>query len=280
MAYRTILVYFTSSSRSKALLESALAVARRFNAHLIGLYVMPAVEVYVAAEVPVTSGIIDLQRQHYSEEAKTIEAQFAEATSGETLSTEWRLVDGTGSTVPATVMEHARCADLVILSQDEGLEEYGARHKVAEEVMFASGRPVLFVPSAGSYPQIGTHVTVAWNDSREAARACFDAMPFLQSAEHVGILCVNAKDTSMEEAQLPGSELAAALARHDVRCEISQTTTEEISVGDEILSRIADRGSDLLVIGGFGHSRVRELIFGGVTRQVLAQMTVPVLMTH
>lgn len=280
MAYRTILVYFTSSSRSRALVESAIAVARRFDAHLIGLYVMPAVEVYVAAEVPVTADIIDLQRQHYSEEAKIIEAEFSNAASGETLSTEWRHVDGTGSTVPATVMDHARCVDLVILSQDEGLEEYGARHKVAEEIMFASGRPVLFVPSAGSHQVIGNHVTVAWNDSREAARACFDALPFLQSAKDVGILCVNAEDTTMVGAQLPGSELAAALARHEVRCEISQTTADEISVGDEILSRISDRGSDLLVIGGFGHSRVRELIFGGVTRQILAQMTVPVLMTH
>lgn len=280
MAYRTIVVYFTSSSRSDALIESAVGVARKFDAHLTGLYVVPSVEVYVAAEVPVTADIMDLQRRHFVEEAAVIQSAFESATDGETFSAEWRLADATGSTVPATVMEHARCADMVIVSQDQGLEEYGARHKVAEEVMFASGRPVLFIPTAGSYPVIGDHVTVAWNDSRESARACFDALPFLQSARDVGILCVNAKDTSMADASLPGSELATALARHDVRCEISQSVADEISVGDEILSRIADRGSDMLVIGGFGHSRVRELVFGGVTRQILAHMTEPVLMTH
>ncbi len=84
----------------------------------------------------------------------------------------------------------------------------------------------------------------------------------------------------MNDANLPGSELATALSRHDVKCEAGYTQTDDISVADELLSRISDQGSDLLVLGGFGHSRVRELVFGGVTRHILGHMTSPVLMVH
>ncbi len=280
MAYKTIVTYFTSPTRGDALIESAISVAQRFEAHVIGLYVVPPVEIYVAAEVPITADIADVQRRHYSEEAEQIQAAFEKAFSGAGISSEWRVVDATGSTVPETIMAHARCADLTIASQDQGLEEYGSRHKVAEEIMFAGGRPVLFIPTAGSYTGIGDHVTVAWDGSREAARACFDALPFLKKAKEVRLLSVNPDETAMSGANLPGSEMATALSRHDVRCEASHTQTDDISVGDEILSRVSDQGSDLLVLGGFGHSRVRELVFGGVTRQILAQMTVPVLMAH
>lgn len=280
MAYKTIVTYFTSPIRADALIESAIAVAQRFDAHVIGLYVVPPVEIYVAAEVPITADIADVQRRHYTEEAEQIQASFEKAFNDAGVSSEWRVADATGSTVPETIMAHARCADLTIASQDQGLEEYGSRHKVAEEVMFAGGRPVLFIPTAGSYPKIGDHVTVAWDGSREAARACFDALPFLKEAKDVKILSVNPDETAMSGANLPGSELANSLSRHDVRCEASHTTTDGISVADELLSRLSDQGSDLLVIGGFGHSRVRELVFGGVTRHILAHMTSPVLMVH
>ena len=280
MAYKTIVTYFTSTMRADALIESAIAVAQRFESHVIGLYVLPAVEVYVAAEVPITADIADVQRRHYTEEAEQVQTSFERAFNDAGIASEWRVADATGSTVPETVMAHARCADLTIASQDEGLEEYGSRHKIAEEIMFAGGRPVLFIPTAGSYPKIGDYVTVAWDGSREAARACFDSLPFLKEAKNVRILSVNPDETAMSGANLPGSEMATALSRHDVRCEASHTQTDDISVGDEILSRLSDQGSDLLVLGGFGHSRVRELVFGGVTRHILGQMTVPVLMSH
>ncbi len=180
MAYKTIVTYFTSPARADALIESATAVAQRFDAHVIGLYVLPAVEVYVAAEVPITADIADVKRRHYNEEAEQIQASFEKAFNAAGISSEWRVADATGSTVPETIMAHTRCADLTIASQDQGLEEYGSRHKVAEEIMFASGRPVLFIPTAGAYPNIGDHVTVAWDGSRESARASFDSLPFLK----------------------------------------------------------------------------------------------------
>jgi len=147
-------------------------------------------------------------------------------------------------------------------------------------VMIAGGRPVLFIPTAGRFPTIGSNATIAWNGSRESARAVFDALPFLVAAKQVRILAVNPDDTELHGTVLPGSELATALARHGVKCEVARSVAPDIGIGDELLSRLADRGSDLLVMGGFGHSRFREFIFGGATRSILAHMTAPVLMSH
>lgn len=280
MALRTIVVHLTGEASAPALTKAAVGLARRHEAHLVGLYVIPAVEVQVFAEVPVTADLIGAQRDIHTGNAARLKEIFEAAAAAEGIDFEWRTVDAMGNSTADAVMSHGRCADLIICGQSDSSREPAGLIKVGEEVMMAGGRPVLFIPAAGSFPVIGDQVMIAWNGSREAARAAFDSLPFLTRAKQVRILVVNPDSTELHGTHFPGSELATALARHGIECEAAQSVSPEIGVGDEILSRLADRGSDLLVMGGFGHSRFRELVFGGATRSILAHMTVPVLMAH
>jgi nucleotide-binding universal stress UspA family protein len=142
-----------------------------------------------------------------------------------------------------------------------------------------SGRPVLVVPYIGRYPEIGRNVVVAWKAEREAARAVFDALPFLVGAEKVHILEVKERGDE-RPALAPDISIAAALARHGIKTSVHTSQPRDISVGDEILSRLADLSADLLVMGAYGHSRMRELVFGGVTRHIARHMTVPTVLSH
>jgi nucleotide-binding universal stress UspA family protein len=149
-----------------------------------------------------------------------------------------------------------------------------------EEVTLNSGRPTLVVPYIGAAATIGERVMVAWNASREAARAIGDAMPLLERAKVVTVVSVNARPDALGHGEDPGADIGAHLARHGLKVEVERLEARDIDVPNAILSRLADAGSDLLVMGCYGHSRLREMVLGGVTRTILGEMTVPVLMAH
>jgi nucleotide-binding universal stress UspA family protein len=151
---------------------------------------------------------------------------------------------------------------------------------VLVNVMLASGRPVLAIPYAGQFEQIGERVLVAWNASREATRAVNDALPLLMGAKAVTILAVNPKHGIEGHGDVPAADIALHLARHGVKAEAAHTIAKDISEGDALLSYAADLGADLIVAGGYGHSRAREMVFGGATRTLLQEMTVPMLLSH
>ena len=146
--------------------------------------------------------------------------------------------------------------------------------------MLSAGRPALVVPDIGAGKTLGRRVMIAWDTGREAARAVNDALPILQQAEAVTVLSVNPRPGIDLHGEEPGADIALHLTRHGVKVEVQRTQVEEINIGDTILSRLADLGSDLLVMGAYGHSRLREVVLGGVTRTLLESMTVPVLMSH
>lgn len=280
MTYRTLVVSLNAVDRAEALLDVATAMARKNDAHLIGLYVIPALQVYPAVAMQITPEIIEAQRQYYQEQAEKVKGLFDEAVRREGVLSEWREVDASGSTIADVVIDHGRCADLVIASQADEESEYLADTELCERLLMETGRPILFVPAYGEFKTFGTSVALAWSGARESARATFDALPFLQAASNVHLLAVNPPENGDRAAVLAGSEIANTLARHGVKVETHHSAIDEITVGDEVLARISDFGVDLLVMGGYGHSRMREFVFGGVTRQVLQQMTVPVLMSH
>ncbi len=136
------------------------------------------------------------------------------------------------------------------------------------------------VPYIGARQEMGRNVLVAWNGSREATRAVNDALPILERADKVTVLAVNPGKNGNDHGDIPSADIALHLARHGVKAEASQTVSDELEVGSIILSRISDLGADLVVMGAYGHSRMRELMMGGVTRDLLRHMTVPVLMSH
>jgi nucleotide-binding universal stress UspA family protein len=137
---------------------------------------------------------------------------------------------------------------------------------------------VLIVPRYGVFGTVGERVLIAWNGSREATRAAHDALPLLKRATKVTVLSIDPDHDS--QRRVPSADITLHLARHGVAAEADSTVALDIAVGDVLLSRAADLGADLIVMGGYGHSRVREMVLGGATRHLLQHMTVPVLMSH
>ena len=136
----------------------------------------------------------------------------------------------------------------------------------------------MFVPFIQKGGMSLDRVMICWDGSRPAARAVADALPFLKKAKQVEIVIVSEKPNKKDE--IPGADLGQHLARHDLKVELEHITSPDIDVASTILSYVADSGADMIVMGGYGHSRVREFVLGGVTRGMLESMTVPVLMSH
>lgn len=271
MTYKDLLVHVDSSPHCAARLALAVTLAQRFGAHLIGLHVMPtlAISPFIADQFPATK----LEEGHariaqLRDEAKELFAAASQPLGGEA---EWR--ETRGDPVDAVRLA-ARNVDLAILGQPDPGKDHA---DLPEQVVMGSGRPALIVPYARTFANTGECVLVAWNGSAQSARAVNDALPFLRSAERVIVVRVNqARDESAEETSIAGH-----LARHGVTAEASDVVTDrDGNVGDILLSRAADESADLIVMGAYGHSRLRELVLGGVSRTLLGRMTVPVLMAH
>ena len=212
--------------------------------------------------------------------AARLKAAFDEATRNRPFIAEWRNVEIVDMDPATAVIQHGRAADLIVASQSDPEWEMSGFFDAPERLALESGRPVLVVPYAGGSGEIGKRVMAAWSGKREGARAVFDALPLLKAADAITLLCVVGKGADGESGELPGAEIAASLARHGVKVTVRKTIADEIGVAHEILARLADEGSDLLVMGAYGHSRLREMVFGGVTRHILRHMTVPTLMSH
>ena len=278
MSLKTILLHVNDERRVQALVGVAAGIAERNEAHLIGLYAMPPVPTYGATALG--AGLIKTGLTAFRDEAARVHAAFEEATRGRAMVAEWRLIESDRRDVATTVVEQARTVDLVIAGQRDPSFDFSSILDVPDRLVMESGRPVLVVPYAGRFGQIGKRVTVAWNGRRESARALFDALPLLTSAERVKIVWVNPQSEDEATGDLPTAEIGATLARHGIKCEVASSYAPDIKVGDAILSDLADDGTDLLVMGAYGHSRVREFVFGGATRHILDHMTVPVLLSH
>ncbi|WP_270939103.1 universal stress protein [Falsiroseomonas oryzae] len=280
MAIKDILVHLDTTPASAARLDLAAGLAQRHAAHLAGLYVVDvALPVMAGGEMgggAFIAEMIESMRQAALEEGTKIEATFRARLARDGLAGEWRQVEGTTA---GQVALHGRYADLVVLGQPDAGGESPAGAAV-EAALFETGRPVLVVPHAGVPALPGRRVLVGWNASREASRALHDALPLLAGAESVTVLTINADPGSTEHGQEPGADIARHLARHDLPVTVRRITGADISAGDLLLNEAADLGSDLLVMGGYGHSRLREFVLGGATRTLLGQMTVPVLMAH
>ena len=175
---------------------------------------------------------------------------------------------------------HTRYADLVVLGQADPDEPPYVGHRPPEQVVLSSGRPALIVPHRWPLDTLAERVLIAWDASREAARAVSDALPVLAQATSVVVVSVNPKSTPLGHGELPGADIALHLARHKFEVEVRSVETDPMDAGEALLSFAAERGCDLLVMGAYAHSRTRELVLGGATRTILEEMTLPVLMAH
>jgi nucleotide-binding universal stress UspA family protein len=261
--------------------ELAAALAERFAAHLVGLYPVPKPELATSGanfDAAILEPLYREWRETALGQAEVCRQAFEHSAALRGLSAEWRGASDGGDADPVL---HARYADLTILGQiDPDDEAMAMTRPRPERVALACGRPILVIPYAGRYETVGRHVLVAWDASREATRAVADAMPFLAAAETVSVLAIDPQEGPRAHGAVPGADISLHLARHGVKPAVERTVSAGVPPGEVLLSRAADLGADLLVMGAYGHSRARELLLGGVTRTILRSMTLPVLMSH
>jgi nucleotide-binding universal stress UspA family protein len=275
MGLKDVLVHVDNDPACGSRIDVATALAARHDAHLTGLHCMgwPRLPSYIEAFPP---NFLEEQQRQLEGLARQAEARFHERTGRRGIRGEWRADTGD---IVATTKLHARYADVTIVGQ--GIDLADAPYDLTflpQELALGVGRPVLIIPRYGKFETVGERVLVAWNGSREATRAVHDALPLLRRATQVMVLSIDPERDTGD--RLPSADVALHLARHGVKAEGMSTLGLDISVGDLLLSRAADLGADLIVMGAYGHSRVRELMLGGATRHILQHMTVPVLMSH
>lgn len=281
MSVKDLLVVVDLGRSAAERIDVALRMARDFGAHLTGLYVSSPAPLRPSMLEALPPEVLDLQARVEREGADKARALFEERVERVELgiSTEWREAEGD---VGEMAVLHARYADLTVIGQTDPDDDLapGTARDLPQRLILGGGRPVLVVPYAGAFPTVGQRVMVAWNASREATRAVNDALPLLQKAARVTVLSVNPRVGPGGHGEVPGADIALHLVRHGVRAEVASVNTEDLRVDDMLLSQVADMGADLIVMGGYGHSRLGEMMLGGATRHLLRQITVPVLMSH
>jgi nucleotide-binding universal stress UspA family protein len=279
MAFKNLLVHVDDTRACAARVRAAIDLAIAHEAHLSGVYVIPDPSPATFAGGYLPPEMLETFRQAARERADAALARFTEAAQRNRISFETRTDRVIYPAMADALATHARHADVVILGQEDP-DDAETPRSLPEDVTLASGRPTLVIPYIGPAATLGRRVTVAWDASREAARAVNDALPILTRAEAVGVVSVNPGETPFGHGEQPGAEIALHLARHGIKVEVQRIESREVDVANTILSHIADQSSDLLVMGAYGHSRLRELVLGGVTRTILHDMTVPVFMAH
>lgn len=272
MALKDLLVFVDDQPNAEERLRLAAALARRHDAHLTGVHVAGYGPLPPALDGIGVEQVIAAQEDVFRAAAAEAEARFREAMRREGLRHDWRAERGPVARIAAL---EAYCADLAIVGQPS---PDLAAPILPEEIALRAGRPVLVVPYAGRFERFAENPLIAWKTTREAARAVHDALPLLQAAKRATILVVDPDEE--DDGEAPGDDLAVHLSRHDVAATVERTASGGLPIADVFLSRAADFGSDLLVMGCYGHSRLRELVLGGMTRGIIDRMTLPVLMSH
>jgi len=256
--------------------DYATSIAAAFGARIAGIAFLyePVIPDGTLGGVPVD--LIELQREENSKAATGAVSRFEAAARKAGVATETRILDATFGGAATLLARIARRFDLTVVGQAQ--REHGASEELMiEGALFESGRPVIVVPYIQKQGLTLERVLVCWDGGRTAARAIGDAMPFLERAKSVDIVVVAEE---RKNTQITGAKMSEHLARHGIAVNVKRIAKGDLAVEDAILSYAADSGADFMVMGGYGHSRLREFILGGVTRGILASMTVPVLMSH
>jgi len=287
MALRDLLVYVDQTEAAFARLHLAADLARLHSSQLTALFVRQLTprqldDLSVAELGLASAGAMDgvNRRIEASIDAAADRLRLAlEALATEYgLTAEWRCVNGLAS---AVVPQHARYADLCILGHERAGENTCGEYRFSEQMLFGTGRPLVFIPEAGSFRTLGRNIVVAWNSSRPAARAVNDALPLIERAERTTVLLVNPADCIDRHGARPGEAMLEHLIRHGARADAVQIENVPAgAIANALQAKARALGADLLVAGAFGHPSLWEKLLGGVTRDLLDHLTLPLMMSH
>ena len=280
MSYKTILVSLNEVGRLAELVAAAATLGRDTGAHVSGLYVVPAVQVYPSVGFEAAPQVFEGNRTFFKDNAQRVKQAFEEALRREGLPHDFHQIDARTPVIADEVIAAGRSADLLVVSATNPDEITGVERDFVEQVVMAVGRPVVVLPYQGDAAISLKEIVIGWDGGREAARATFDALPLLKKAAKVRVVRIDPqKDVSLR-GSVAGADLAESLARHGVKAEAQGYPTEGLDEGQALMRCAEDCGAGLIVMGAYGHSRLAEFIFGGATRFVLNRMSHPVLMSH
>lgn len=280
MTYRTITAVLSTAEDAEKVTRHALALAERHGAHLIGVHAETPIVVTIAApmEFPDPNAIMEQQAQAH-DVSQTIERTFRTLAQRSGVSHEWRLFTGSAGYSASGVIDSARASDLVVAVQLDPSGDGPSRADI-EDLLYESGRPLCLISDAVAGPETPDRVLIAWNGTRESARAVFDALPLLKEASQIEIFTVDARDSATQNAAFSGSEIAATLTRHGLNVSINSGDSGGDSVAHVINRRVSESGANLLVMGAFSHSWLRHRLFGGVTSAMMKELRVPAIMSR
>ncbi|MBX2838375.1 MAG: universal stress protein, partial [Gammaproteobacteria bacterium] len=277
MSYKTILLHLDNEACAPALVKFASQVAAQYSAHLVGLFVIHPIQVYVgrAGGVGISSDLSSLLAKEQFDLMKKLEDIFNTETQDQDHPAEWRFIDERACPVAETLLQETTAADLLIIGHQSGNSFSG---EIAHSALLASPVPVLVVPEQYEATAFAKNVLVAWDGKTEAARAVCGAKSVLQNADNVWLHHVR---TSLDKDVVMSSNMkcvAENMSRHDIKVEISESTAEKKEIGNTLSGVIRDHGVDCVVMGAYGHSRIRNLLLGTTTDYALNQLNVPLLM--
>ena len=273
-----IVVFIDGRTEAAGILEFAGMLAQEHDARLISVFLQPEPAATTPEMFARGEGIQNVIEVHQAQiegiEARH-RAQFEDIVRRHGIRSEWRSLPYLSSEVAV----HAYYADLVVIARPESAGQTAGPPGLAESLVLSSGRPIIVFPPGGKVSQV-RRILVAWNATRESIRAVADALPLLVKAKAVEVLVVDHQRHPEGHGQEPGADIARHLARHGVHVEVRRLSSGGKDVGRLLLSEAAAFDADLLVMGAYGHSHLREWMFGGVTRTVLYEAGLPVLMSR
>lgn len=274
---KDLVVYLSPKTTGDSAAGYAISLAEAFGAHVTGISF--AYEPVVVGSIfdGFPAALIDAQRQENEKAGKDAIARFEQAARLAGVSAETWLRSAGVSDAVDLFGQMARPFDLTVVTQAEP-DALAPQELIVEAALFNSGRPVVVVPYIHKDGPKLERAMVAWDGSRTAARAVGEAMPLLHRAKNVDVVTVTGEKDMADE--IPGADLARHLARHDLNVEVNDVPTGSLDVASALLSYAADNAIDFIVMGAYGHSRLREFVLGGATRGMLEAMTVPTLMSH
>jgi len=276
---KDVVVFIDGQRDALGVIEFAAKLCEEHRAHLTGAFVWPTLPAEGPASYARGRAIQDLLASHDAEVSaieKSLRESFESAVSRSGLQAEWRSIR---YFLAEELVAHARYADLAIVGRTDPVSPDAIPLDLPQTLVLASGRPVILLPPETPH-LAGRRVLVGWDAGREAARAVADALPFLMRAEAVELLVVDHERHPASHGEEPGADIARHLARHGVQLNVRRVPSNGEDVGRVILSRAAEFGAALVVMGAYGHSRLTELVFGGATRTALHETTLPVLMSR
>ena len=278
MAFGTILVHIDDNEHSWQRLEAAIRLASDSDARLVGIYLAPTLDISPSIAALLPADLILSRQGELGALQHEAEHRFRSATEAAGLArTGWRAPAGPA---PDEIVAHGRCADLLLLGQSNRSDKDSDFSKeLVVAALLSVGRPLLIIPHVGVATAPGRNILVAWNGSRESARAVADAMPMLERAQQVIVLAADDVDGRGISHSLSNGRLIDWLRDHGIEARL-ECVSADIDIGEALLSGAADHGADLIVMGGYGHARLREMVLGSVTQTLLRAMTVPLLMSH